>query len=501
MHYHHSSTSSVLWTDEMFFPDGRRAKRGWSLSDNSRRRESLPEIPTSFRPALTRQTRMILLAWLFLLSMIAVNALYVAAEFAAVSVRHIRVRALAEEGGRLAKRLLPWIEDPAKLDRYVACCQVGITVSSLVLGAVGQASLTPQFAPLLEDWFSLGHATAVSTAAVVVLLGLTLVQMVLGELVPKSLALQFPTQTALATVFPMIWSLKLFAWSIDILNGSGSLVLWMLGVRDGGHHHIHSPEEIELLIVESRDGGLLEPEEQQQLHQALRLSQRQATQLMVARLHMETIDADAPPNVVLDKVAESPYSRLPVVRGSKDNVIGVLYTKDVIVNYIEQGQVPPVTKMMRSMLTVPRSLTADRLLALFREHRCQQAILVDEYGGVEGLATLEDVLAEVFGEFADEFKPLDPGPEPLPDGSIRAPGLCRLDELEEFLGARLPGNTATIAGLVLHTLGRLPVVGDTITVGDIRIEVEAVTKNAVSSVLIKRPFLAEADEQEEEADT
>ncbi len=430
---------------------------------------------------------MILFAWLLVIAMIAVNALYVAAEFSAVSVRHLRIRTLAEEGSSLARRLLPQIESPANLDRYVACCQVGITFSSLLLGAVGQATLTLQLAPWLESWFSLGTATAFSTATAVVLLCLTAAQMVLGELVPKSLALQYPTGVALATVLPMIGSLRLFAWTISILNGSGVLILRLLGVRSTGHHHIHSPDEIELLIVESRDGGLLEPEEQHRLHQALRLSQRPASQLMVARLHMVTIDADTPPDVVLERVAESPYSRFPVVRGSKDNVIGLLYTKDVIARYIEGGPLPPVPKLMRPVLTVPRSLTADRLLALFREHRCQQAILVDEYGGVEGLVTLEDVLAEVFGEFADEFKQREPGPERLPDGRIRASGLTRLDELEPLLGRQLTGDVATIGGLVLHTLGRLPVVGDSITVDDVRIEVETLTKNAVATVLLEPP--------------
>jgi putative hemolysin len=438
---------------------------------------------------------MIFLASLLILVMISLNALFVAAEFSAVSVRHIRIRSLAEDGNRLAKRLLPRIENPESLDRYVACCQVGITFSSLLLGAVGQATLTVQLAPYLQTWFSTGPAMAFSTAAVIVLLGLTAAQMVLGELVPKSLALQFPTQIAIATVLPMIWSLKVFTWFIDVLNGSGSLILRMLGARSSGHHHIHSPEEIELLIAESRDGGLLEPEEQHRLHQALRLNQRPATQLMVSRLHMVTIDADSPPADVLERVAESPYSRFPVVRGSKDNVIGVLYTKDVIVYFSEKGQAPEVTKVMRSMLTVPRNVTADRLLALFRENRCQQAILVDEYGGVEGLVTLEDVLAEVFGEFADEFKQLEPGPEQLSDGRIRASGLIRLDELEPLIGTRLPGNTATVAGLVLHTLGRLPVVGDSIVVEGIEIEVEAVMKNAVSSVLLKRR--PESEENEE----
>lgn len=419
--------------------------------------------------------------------MIAVNALYVAAEFSAVSVRHSRIRGLAEDGNRLARRLLPRIEDAAQLDRYVACCQVGITFSSLVLGAVGQATLTLQLAPLLEEWFSIQRTAAFSSAAVTVLLSLTIAQMVLGELAPKSLALQFPTQAALATVLPMIWSLWIFSWFIAVLNGSGSLILRMLGVASGGHRHIHSPEEIELLIAESRDGGLLEPEEQYRLHQALRLSQRPASQLMVARLHMVTIDANAPEALVLKRVAQSPYSRFPVVRGSKDNVVGVLYTKDVIAHYIEHNRLPPVTQLMRPVLTLPRGVTADRLLAMFREHRCQQAILVDEYGGIEGLVTLEDVLTELFGDFADEFKRPDREPERLGDGRVRVPGLTRLDDLKALLGVGLSGNVATIGGLVLHVLGRVPNVGDRLEIDGVQVEVEGVTKRSVSSVLLTLP--------------
>lgn len=438
---------------------------------------------------------MIIFAWWLIVTMIAVNAFYVAAEFSAVSVRHSRIRSLAEEGNALARSLLPRLEDAASLDRYVACCQVGITFSSLLLGAVGQASLTLQLAPWLAGWFSLSAATAFSTAAVVILLALTAAQMVLGELVPKSIALQFPTRVALITVYPMVWSLKVLGIFVAVLNGSGSLILKMVGVASGGHRHIHSPEEIELLIVESRDGGLLEPEEQRRLHQALRLSQRPASQLMVARLHMITISAEASPNLVLKRVAESPYSRFPVTRGSKDNIVGVLYTKDVIARYLAQGEIPPVEQMMRSILTVPRGLTADRLLALFREHRCQQAVLVDEYGGVEGLVTLEDVLTEVFGEFADELKQPERGPEALPDGRVRAPGLTRLDALEQLLGTRLIGNAATVGGLVLETLGRFPVVGDRISVDGVEIEVEALTRRAVSSVLLTPP----AEETETDA--
>lgn len=429
---------------------------------------------------------MLALAWFLVIAAIAVNGLFVAAEFAAVSVRHNRIRTLAEEGHGLAKRLLPRIEDAASLDRYVACCQVGITFSSLLLGAVGQAALTTQLAPWLVQWFSFGTAAAFSTAAVFVLISLTAAQMVLGELAPKSLALQFPTQTALATVVPMNWSLKILGWFVAILNGSGTMILRLLGVPGSGHRHIHSPEEIELLIAESGDGGLLEPEEQRRLHQALRLSQRPASQLMVARLHMVTISADATQEAILKRVAENPYSRFPVVRGSKDNVVGVLYTKDVIAKYLEQSSLPPVEQLMRPILTLPRTVTADRLLTHFREQRCQQGILVDEYGGVEGLVTLEDILTEVFGGLSDELKRPERAPEQLPDGRIRVAGSMRVEEVELLLDVQLPHDTATVGGIILNALGRLPNVGDRVVVHEVEIAVESVAKRAVGNLLLRR---------------
>lgn len=445
---------------------------------------------------------MVLLAAVLIVALIAVNALYVAAEFAAVSVRQSRIHALADEGSALARRLLKRIGEPSGQDRYVACCQVGITLSSLLLGAVGQATLTLPLSSALREWTAIQPGAALSTSAVAVLLFLTASQMVLGELVPKSLALQYPTQVALATVMPMTWSLKLFNPFIVVLNGSGSLLLRIFGVRGEGHRHIHSPDEIELLIVDSRDGGLLEPEEQRRLHQALRLSRRPVHQLMVPRPKMVTIDATTPPDATLRRVAESPFSRLPVVRGAKDDVVGVLYTKDVIARYIEHGRLPPIPQLMRPLLTVPRNVTADRLLTLFREHRCQQAALIDEYGGVEGLVTLEDILAEVFGDFGDEFKQPDPEPTVLDDGRIRATGLTRLDELGPLLGKRLEGgDAATVGGLALYSAGRLPRPGEKIVVDGVEIEIESLSDRSVASVLLRKLPPAEIETEDREAGT
>lgn len=322
--------------------------------------------------------------------LILATALYVAAEFAAVSVRRSRVRRLAEDGNTLAARLQPYVDDSRKLDEYVAVSQIGITLSSLVLGAYAQASLAPPLAPFFARQFSLEPNAAVSAAATAILIVLTALAMILGELVPKSLALQFPTETALATVLPMQASRTIFKPLIGLLNGSGSMLLRLFGAGNSGHRHVHSPEEIEMLIAESRDGGLLEPDEQKRLHRALKLSQRAARDLMVPKDRLAMIDADIPLDEAMSLAAASPYSRLPVYRGDKDRLIGTLRTKDLALQYIE-GRTQSLDRVMRPIETVEPSIAADRLLAFLREKRVHQAAVV-ENGKLLGLVTIQDVL-------------------------------------------------------------------------------------------------------------
>jgi len=222
--------------------------------------------------------------------------------------------------------------------------------------------------------------------------------------VPKSLALQDPTRTALWTVLPMQWSLKLFSLTIKFLNGSGALILRLLRVPSTGHRHVHSPEEIELLIAESRDGGLLEPEEQVRLHRALRLGLRTASQLMVPRARLSGIDITTPLEEVPRIVTTNPYSRLPVYRGDLDHVVGLLHTKDVVTGYVSGQQRRSLQSLLRPIVRVNAEMPADQLLAFLRERRTHQALVVGADGSVAGLITLEDVLAELLGGVADEFK-------------------------------------------------------------------------------------------------
>jgi CBS domain containing-hemolysin-like protein len=344
-----------------------------------------------------------LVALVVVLILILLNALYVGAEFAAVSARRSRLRRMAEDGNPLAARILPVLEDGQALDRYIAVSQVGITLSSLVLGAYGQAALGPRITPVLISMTGINPLTAESSTAVAILLTLTAAQMVLGELVPKSLALQYPTRMAIYTVLPMQWSLRVLRPAIDLLNGSGILLMRLLRIPVTGHRHVHSPDEIELLIAESRDGGLLEPEEQVRLHRALRLGLRIAEQLMVPRDRLASVEAGTPFPDILRLVASSPYSRLPVYEGAPENLVGVLHTKDVVMAFVGRGPLSTAA-LLRPIVRVPADMPADRLLAFLREQHTHQALVGAPTGPVEGLVTLEDVVGELLGDMADEFK-------------------------------------------------------------------------------------------------
>jgi len=424
-----------------------------------------------------------LLAAVIIAFLILLTALYVAAEFAAVGARRGRLRRMAEDGNSLAKRLLPVLESPHELDRYIAASQVGITLSSLILGAYGQSRIALRLAPFFESMAGMDPETALSTAAAVMLLVLTILAMILGELVPKSLALQDPTRTALATVLPMQWSLRLYAPSIAILNGSGALLLRMIGVASTGHRHVHSPEEIELLIAESRDGGLLEPLEQVRLHRALRLGLRTAKQLMVPRDRLAALDAATPFPEVLRLVATSPYSRLPVYRGTLDHVIGMLHTRDVVLDYISDRPRGSIAGLLRPILRVRETMPADRLLAFLRERRSHHGLVEDDNGRIAGLITLEDVVAELLGGVSDEFKVAAQRAILLPDGRVRLPGAMRLDQAAPVLGA-WRGNNETVASHIATALGRIPEQGERVTVEGVEVEIEVIEAGTIASVIV-----------------
>ena len=429
---------------------------------------------------------MVLAAILVIAALLLVNALYVAAEFAAVSVRRSRLHQLAENGNPFAAWLLPIVESPAALDRYIAACQIGITISSLVLGAYAQATLAVWLTPYLAQLGGLQDVVARSTSTIVVLLSLTVAQVVFAELVPKSLALQYPTQTSLYTVLPMLASLWVYRPFIKWLNGSGLVILRLLGAPHQTHRHIHSPEEIELLIAESRDGGLLEPDEHRRLQRALRLNLRQARQLMVPRKRIAALAIDTPLNEVVATVAQSPYSRLPVYRGSLDNIVGILRTKDLVRWFVEGSPGTTLAELIRPIPSVHESVSADRILKALRERRSHQSLVVDEFGGTAGLLTLADVLTELLGHVGDEFRSGQPATETLPDGRIRLPGEMGVNDAATVLETTWDTDASTVGGLVTEALGHIPAERETVVVGDFEFEVEGVRDRIPKSVAARR---------------
>ena len=429
---------------------------------------------------------MVLVALLVVGGLILINAVYVAAEFAAVSVRRSRVRQLAAEGNLLATWLAPLLDSPVTLDRYIAACQIGITISSLSLGAYAQITFAVWLAPWLIDVGSLQRVTAETTATVVVLVLLTAVQVIFAELVPKSLALQHPTSLALYTLPAMLPSLWVYRPFINWLNGNGHVLLRLMGAPPQTHRHIHSPHEIELLFAESRDGGLLEPDEHQRLRRALRLNLRQAKQLMVPRPKMAALDLATPLADVVHTMATSPYSRLPVYKGSIDNVVGLLHTRDLVRWFVAGDAVETLDTLIRPIASVHESVTADRVLKRLRERRTHQALVVDEFGGTSGLLTLEDVLSELVGDVGDEFKAGDPAAETLPDGRIRVPGSMTVDDAAVLLRAQWDTDATTVGGMVTAVLGHLPVAGEVVTIGDHLFTVERVAERALVSVITSR---------------
>ena len=429
---------------------------------------------------------MALVAILVCTALILVNAVYVAAEFSAVSVRRARIQQMAADGHPLASWLLPMLQSPAARDRYIGACQIGITLSSLLLGAYAQSTFAVWLTPYFASIGGLQNVAAQSTSTAVVLLLLTVGQVIFGEQVPKSLALQRPTYTALYTLLPMLPSQWVFRPFIKWLNGTSLLLLRLMGVSPLGHRHIHSPEEIELLIAESRDGGLLEADEHRRLQRALRLNLRQAKQLMVPRTKIQALNIDTPLNEVITIVAQSPYSRLPVYRDSLDNVVGIVHTKDLVRWLVSDASNGSLTSLIRPIASVHESVTADRILRQLRERRAHQALVVDEFGGTAGLLTLEDVLSELVGDVGDEFKPADPVAEELADGSMRLPGGMAVDDAATALRTMLESDAASVGGLVTEALGHLPLAGEAVRIGDFEFEVERVAEKAVETVVARR---------------
>jgi len=409
--------------------------------------------------------------------LIAINALYVAAEFSAVSARRPRLAQMADDGNAKAGRMLDIVESPQKLDTFIAACQLGITVSSLVLGFYGQSQIMKLMQPLLARLEPAMQLTIQSFLAIGILIFLTVLQVVLGELTPKNVGLQYPEKLSMLTLPVMGLSMRLFRPLIALFNGSGQLILRLMGVDTVAEHaHIHSPEEIMMLVEESSAGGLLDPEERRLLVNTLHLRDLTAGKVMLPRNRMLAAPADLSCHELLTLLAQSPYSRLPIYAGHIDDIIGVVHLKDLLRAYAEQrtrdndNEGRPgwdVRSILRPVTFLPDSLPVDEAMRVMQKERTNMAIIMDEYGGTAGLLTFEDLIEEIIGEFQDEFDVGQPPVRLRPNNRLMVRGDVLVEDLNEALELYLPSKSAnTIGGLLLRELGREPKPGDTVTISE-----------------------------------
>jgi putative hemolysin len=442
----------------------------------------------------------ILLIVAVLAVLIFLNGLYVAAEFSSVSSRRTRVSQMAASGNRFAQLLLPIVEDSKALDRFVAACQLGITASSLVLGAFGQSFIAGRLVdPLtsLISWIgsqvaflntssdAVATALAVSISAAGVLIILTILQVVLGELFPKSVAIQYPERVAYITVMPVRWSVVIFRPLIWFLNGSGNLILRLLKVdMQGNQGRVHSPEEIEILVTESHEGGLLDDEERQMLRNAFRLRGLTVRQVMVHRTKIVAAPVGSGVVELLTLALDVGHTRIPLHQDNIDKIIGFVHIKDLFRLLVEDNE--NLATILRDVVHVPETLPVVDVWEIFNQQGQYMAVVFDEFGGTAGLITFEDLIEEIFGELQDEFDDESALISLDAEGRIHLRGDLLVADVNEYLNLELPDTADTLGGLVLNQIGRPPKVGDEVPVGDIVFRVEVMEDLGVTEVSLQK---------------
>jgi putative hemolysin len=382
--------------------------------------------------------------------LILLNGFFVAAEYGLVTARRTRIRELEEQGNRRARAVLQIVADPP---RFIAAMQLGVTATSLAIGALGEQALAKVFDPILASVIALALAFLI----------ITFLHVVIGELVPKGVALRHSETTALAVSAPVrgfFIALKPLIW---ILQRSSELVLRALGLEPpGDDDDVLSEAELKMVLDRSTAHGEIERQEQEMLYKVFDFADKEVSAVMVPRPEVVALSVELPPEEALAAMIESPYTRYPVYRGSLDEVVGILHVRDLISALTDRGIAGvQVEELVRPAHIVPETKDLAALLGEFRRTNQHMAIVVDEYGELEGIVTLEDLLEEIVGEIEDEFDLPDESVERLPNGKMRIDGTFPIDDFNEQFDRHLPiEDYHTVGGFVFGLLGRAPDVGD-----------------------------------------
>jgi CBS domain containing-hemolysin-like protein len=428
-------------------------------------------------------------------ALLALNALFVAAEFAIVGAPRTAIERRAQAGGRVAARVREILDDPRRQDRFIATAQLGITLASLGLGMYGEHVLADWLAHAFEVLGAGQFIAAPTVASVVAVALLTYFHIVIGEMIPKSLALQSAERTVL-WITPMMLTIKAALYPFVVgLNAVGNGLLRLIGInrQEGPGDRLYSPEELALVVEESQAGGMLRRDAGQMIRELFAFGDTTAREAMVPRVQVGGIALGVRAEEIRRLVAASPHTRYPVFDGDLDHVVGQVHIKELL-DTVEANQ-PITLARVRPIPFVPETAPLDAVLSTLRRQASQMAVVFDEHGGTAGIITLEDLFDEVTGEIQDE--PAEPQSITADaSGRLRVAGTVRIEQVGEALGVALEHpDVDSVSGLVLTLLGHPPVVGDAVEYDHVRFEVTAVHRRGVRECLVSHVEPQPADSQ------
>ena len=428
---------------------------------------------------------MILFNLFVILLLLLANGFFVASEFALVSVRQTRINQLANEGNSTAKITVNALKE---LDKYIAATQLGITIASIGLGWVGEATLAKIIHPLFDFLPYVSNTVATHTIAVAIAFVLiTFMHVVIGELMPKSIALQYPEKTTLTVTRPLVFVAKLFTPFIFILNGFGNWCLKLLNIPPAHPSHaVHTEEELDMIIDASYKGGVLNETENFILKNTLKFSDLTAKQIMIPRCDVVALSVDIELDNLQKIILENQYTRYPVYEGNIDNILGILHVKDLYSCKMKNEDIS-LKDILRKPFLVPETMTMDVLLKNFKSNKTEIAIVIDEFGGMSGIVSLEDVLEEILGDVQDEFDEEENNIKKVGENKYIVNGLLRIDEFFDYFNIHHEedGEVETIAGLVQKMLCRMAKVNDELEIDNLKVRVLELKGRRIKKLLVE----------------
>ncbi|MHA2225358.1 MAG: hemolysin family protein [Candidatus Hodarchaeales archaeon] len=443
--------------------------------------------------------------------LVLLNGFFVAAEFALVSVRPSRIEELVKQGGRRAKAVKLAIENQ---DEVISATQLGITMASLALGFLAGSFIEPVIEDIFDEIPFFAIFAGLSLGALLAFAIVTYMHVVLGELAPKSVALQYPENTSLWVAQPLHWFANFFKPIIWLFNQTGWLVLALFGIKPiVGHRNVHSEDELKLLISQSSEAGILDEHESAILKRIFDLPDTQVRMIMTPRYDMASVTISDDFEEIVRNVNKSGHSRVPVFDEAHTKIIGFLYAKDLL-NYLElllnsnnvsqQKEKFNISQLLRDVNYVPETMRADRLLEELQEKKQHSAIVVDEFGEVVGLITLEDILELLVGDIQDEYdiEPAEIIPSDENEGESKVSGQTSLDDFNKYFKTEFCSEiSVTIGGYILEKLGHLPEENEVFKINNIVFTVKEITELRIETLLVHGKIENKEAEEETDNDT